>query len=107
MHQSKRYLLVPLFLTCLLFAAVLIWSISPAQASDLIDVPAGDSDALMATIVTANQSLDTTVIRLDNSADYHFDLSINAPDPIAGHVVLIGAGASLVGEGLGEIMDTH
>ena len=88
-------------LTCgLLLVMGILWSISSLSASALIDVPGGDSNALVAAISTANESSEITTIRLDNSADYRFNLSASAPEPISSHIVLIGAGAHLVGEGV-------
>jgi hypothetical protein len=56
-------------------AALMIAAPNPAPADQLIEVAAGDSAGLMGAIQAANQSPDKTLIRLNGSLDYRFDLA--------------------------------
>ena len=98
--KSAHRQLMSTFICALLLTAGIMWSASPLRAATQIDVPAGDSGALLDAIRTANQSSEVTVIRLNNSADYRFNLSTAAPEPISGHIIIEGEGAHLVGEGI-------
>lgn len=89
-------------------AVGLMCSVSSLLADILVDVPAGDSDGLLAAISTANQSSEVTVIRLSSGADYYFNLSTNAPEPISGHIIILGDGSHIVGDGnesFGKLFD--
>lgn len=69
-----------------------------ATASE-INVPAGDSEALLAAITQANQSRDLSIIRLNGGTDYLLDLSSAAPEPISTPIIIQGNGAHLAGAG--------
>jgi hypothetical protein len=85
---------------CLMLLAVeLTCSVTSLSASTLIDVPAGDSEGLLSAISEANQSSEVAIIRLNSGADYHFNLSDSAPEPISGHIIILGEGSHIVGSG--------
>ena len=87
----------------LLWIGMLLTGASPLCAAvSVVDVPAGDTSALLAAITAGNLSPDTTIIRLSRSAEYRLNLSEQAPDLISGRIIIQGRGAHLVGDGPGS-----
>ncbi len=97
-NKSSRRPMFFQFAGALLLMLGTMWSASPLYA-DTINVPAGDSGALLDAIRLANQSSEVTIIHLDSHADYKLNLSSSAPEPISAHIIIQGEGAHLVGEG--------
>jgi hypothetical protein len=76
-----------------------LWSIPNTTTAAEINVPAGDSGALLTAISEANESVDPTVIHLTGGGGYLLDLSSAAPESISTPIIIQGNGAHLVGTG--------
>ncbi len=98
-RKSTQCLVISQIIGALLLTTGIMWSASPLHADTRIDVPPGDSDALLTAIRAANQSSGITIIRLDSRAEYRLNLSTSAPEPISSHIVVQGEGGHLVGDG--------
>jgi len=83
----------------LIFSTAALWSLPHATFAAEIHVPAGDSEALLAAIREANESVDLSVVRLTGGKDYLLDLSRAAPEPISTPIIIQGNNAHLVGAG--------
>lgn len=105
-ERAQRNSIAPsAVLTMIVFAGFLLNS-TPVVADTEIRIPAGDSQAFISAIESANLASEKTVIHLEAGAPYAFNLRQQAPEPITGDIVLLGDGAEFIGadeESFGEL----